>query len=336
MDRTTRNLTVAIGAFVVAGGAWLSVRSANPEPPKAAFEATEQEVGKVLAGEKTEVAFRLRNAGGKDLEIISVNAGCGCLAPTFPKKLRPGATGEIHTTFSPSPEWRGQVKKELTVVCNDPEQAEIKLRLVAEVEPLVAVEPPSPLQLQVHRGETVRKVVKLTPREGISISPDPPVVSAPYVKAKLSPDPDGKSHRLELTMGPCNESSDMVGRVSVKTTSPKLPLMSVVAVALQLDGPVASPSRVVFASVASGSAGEDLSRLQVFTRGAAEFRVVEARCTIPELKAEVETDTAGRLYNVRLVRSAPLKSGRITGKVVIRTDAPKYSELSIPVDLTVR
>lgn len=336
MQPATRNLIVTAGAAAAMCGLWIAVRAANPEPPRAAFEATERALGEVVAGESAEVAFPIRNRGGKPLQILNVQAGCGCLAPKFPKSIRPGGAGEIRTTFTPSPEWHGQVKKELTVFTNDPLHPETKLRLVSEVAPLVAVDPPSPLQIPVHRGQVVRRLIRLTPREGISLAPGAPEVNAPHMKAELKPAGDGRGHLLALTLGPCNESVDLVGKVSLKTTSPKLPLMNVVAVALQLDGPVVSPREVLFSSIESGAAGGDVTRLQVFSRSGADFKVLEAKCTVPGLESRVETDTAGRLYNVRLVRSGPLRSGRATGKIVIRTDDPKYSQLSVPVDITVR
>ncbi|MGV3724509.1 MAG: DUF1573 domain-containing protein [Actinomycetota bacterium] len=327
---------LTIGAFAVAFGAWIAVRIANPAPPKAVFTTTENAIGHVVAGETADVSFPVRNAGGKDLRILGVQGSCGCLNPKFPSVVKAGKTGVIQTTFTPSPEWRGQVKKELSVQTNDPLQREIKLHVEAEVDPLVAFDPPSPLQLQVHRGETAHQIVRITPREGIELVPGQPEVSAPYLKAKLAPAGDGKSHLLTLAMGPCNESLDLVGKVTLRTTSTKMPTTSVIAVALQLDGPVASPAQILFSSMESGEAGGEITRLQVFSRGGEDFNVRSVRVTIPGLTAEVTEDTPGRLYGVKLVRKGPLRSGRVTGKVEVHTDHPKYPLLSVPVDLTVR
>lgn len=336
MDRTTRKLGLVIGAFAAALGAWIAVRIANPEPPKAVFETTETTVGHVLAGESADVSFPIRNAGGQDLQILDVQGSCGCLNTEFPKVIKGGRSGVIQTTFTPSPEWRGQVKKELTVRTNDPLQPELKLHLAAEVDPLVAFDPPSPLQLQVRRGETARRTVRITPREGITLTPGQPEVSAPYLKARLKPAGDGKSHLLELAMGPCNQSLDLVGKVTLRTNSPKLPVTSLIAVALQLDGPVASPQEILFSSMESGEAGGEITRLQVFSRSGDEFKILSARVTIPGIAVTVTADSPGKLYGIKLARSGPLKSGRATGKVDVVTDHPKYPTLSVPVDLTVR
>lgn len=336
VDRATRKLGLTIGAFAAALCAWFGVRLANPAPPRAVFTTTESSIGHVVAGETADVSFPVRNTGGKDLKILGVQGSCGCLNPKFPKVVKAGAAGLIQTTFTPSPEWRGKVKKELTVQTNDPLLAEVKLHLAAEVDPLVAFDPPSPVQLQVHRGETARQIVRITPREGIELLPGQPVVSEPYLKAKLTPAGDGKSHLLSLELGPCNDSLDLVGKVTLRTTSPKLPTTSVIAVALQLDGPVASPQQIMFSSMESGEAGGEVTRLQVFCRSGASFNVLSARVTIPQLTAEVTADAPGRLYGIKLVRKGPLRSGRAAGKVEIGTDHAKYPTLSVPVDITVR
>jgi len=336
VDRTTRNLGLTIGAFVVAAGAWMAVRIANPAPAKAVFETTQQKIGHVLAGEKAEVSFPIRNAGGKDLKILSVTGSCGCLNPKFPTLIRGGASGVIQTTFTPSPEWRGHVKKELLVLTSDPDQSEIKLFLEADIDALIAMDPTSPMQLQVHRGGTARQRMRITPIEGIQLKPGQPEVSGPNLKARLSPAGDGKSYLLDVTMGPCNESLDQVGKITLRTTSPKIPSTTVIVVALQLDGPVASPREVLFSSIESGKAEDEVTRLQVFSRSSRGFKLISARVTVPGLMADVVPDTPGRLYSIRLLRKGPLKSGRATGEVQIVTDDPEFPTVSVPVDITVR
>jgi hypothetical protein len=328
----------ATTALALAGGIWLGVRAANPEPQQAVFESTKKDLGKVPAGEGKDLEFRVKNTGGKPLKIQSVTGTCGCLVPKYPNSVKPGETAVIQVRFEPAAQWYGRVQKELTVRTDDPKQPEVKLDLQADIDPILNMDPPSPIQLPVHRGATASTEVKITPRAGLDVKLSDPKGAQPWVKAQLLPPAPGdrkKSYRLKIQVGPCDRSADMVGTVTLRTTSKILPMTSVVAVALQLDGVVASPSEVLFSNLPSGQAGDRVTNFQVFTRGTADFKILSAKCSLPDLEPKVEVGTAGRLYNISLLRKGSLKSGRATGKLEIRTNVQKYPVLTVPIDVTV-
>jgi hypothetical protein len=331
-------VVIAATAVALGGGIWLGVRAANPEPQQAVFETTTKDLGKVLAGEGTDLEFKIRNSGGKPLRIQSVTGSCGCLVPKYPASIPPGKSDVIQVRFEPAAQWYGHVQKELSVRTDDPKQPEIKLNLQADIDPILTMFPPSPVQLMVHRGDTVTTEVKITPRPGTNIVLSEPKAAQPWVKAELIPPAAkdrNKTYRLKLKLGPCNRSADTVGSVTIKTSSKLLPMTSVVAVGLQLDGPVASPSEVLFSSIQSGKAGDQITNLQVFTRSTTNFKILSTRCTLPGLEPKVEAGTPGRLYGIKLLRKEALKPGRATGRLEIRTDVPKYPVLTVPIDITV-
>lgn len=338
MSSASRTLVLALVALVVVAGIWLGLRGSRPPIPMAVWDTREKNLGHVPAGAGTDLAFTVKNTGGKDLKIVSVTGSCGCLSPQKPDRVRPGKSELIRVRFEPAPQWSGQIQKELTVVTNDPKEPEVKLHLTAEVDPLVKIEPPSPVQIPVHRGETVTREVRLTPRKGSGIKLSEVKVGSPIIKAALTPppasDPEG-SYRLKMTLGPCPPAVDVNGVVMIRTSSAQMPITNVVAVGLQLDGPVASPREILFSSIPSGNAGDPLTNLQVYTRGGGNFKVTGVNCTLPELQTQMKTDTPGRLYVLTVSRKHPLKPGRRLGELVIRTDDPKTPQLKVPIDLTV-
>jgi hypothetical protein len=200
------------------------------------------------------------------------------------------------------------------------------------------MDPSSPVQIPVHRGQVVDRLVRLTPRKGSGIVLSEPKSASPLLKAVLVPpkasDPEG-SYLLKLKLGPCKATADVSAVVMIKTTSQQLPIANVVAVGLQLEGALASPSQVLFSSTPSGAAGEQLTNLQVYTRSSTDFKVTRVRSSLPELEAKVQTDTPGRLYSLRVVRKQPLKSGRHTGELEILTSDPKTPRIAVPIDITV-
>jgi len=316
----------------------MGVRDRRPPYPQAVFETREKRLGRVEAGTGVDLTFPIRNTGGKDLHIQSVTGSCGCLNPQKPDRVRPGKSDLIRVRFEPSAQWSGQVQKELTVITDDPKEPEVKLHLTADIDPIIAMDPPSPVQIPVHQGQVINRLVRLTPRKGSGIVLSHPKTASPLLKAVLVPpmasDPAG-SYLLKLSLGPCKGAADVSAVVMIQTTSKQMPIANVVAVGLQLDGAVVSPSQILFSTIPSGEAGAQLSNLQVFTRGSKEFTVTGVHSTLPELEAKLATQSPGRLYSLQVLRKQPLKPGRHTGQLEIKTNDPKTPRLIVPIDITV-
>ncbi len=102
--------------------------------PKASFESRTYNFGTVKDGKKVEHNFVLKNAGKNDLIIRKIWATCGCTAVT-PKKtvIGPDEITQIKVVFN-STGRKGNQKKMITVVTNDPENPRITLWLEGVVE----------------------------------------------------------------------------------------------------------------------------------------------------------------------------------------------------------
>ncbi|MCS7297037.1 MAG: DUF1573 domain-containing protein [Bacteroidia bacterium] len=102
--------------------------------PKAEFDATEYNYGKIKAGEKVTHEFRLTNAGKKPLLIRKVKASCGCTAANPDKsELKPGESTTIKVTFD-STGRSGKDSKSVTVITNDPRRPVTNLIIQGEIE----------------------------------------------------------------------------------------------------------------------------------------------------------------------------------------------------------
>ncbi len=56
--------------------------------------------GLVKSGEKVHVDFKFKNSGDQVLVISSVDAGCSCTVPSWPKKpIKPGENGSIRVSY---------------------------------------------------------------------------------------------------------------------------------------------------------------------------------------------------------------------------------------------
>ncbi len=89
--------------------------------------------GNVTQGEKAVFDFVFKNTGQEDLIIRKVKASCGCTA-TKPQKtrLKTGEESFVRITFNTAG-YIGKQTKQITIVCNDPDDAVIRLSINANV-----------------------------------------------------------------------------------------------------------------------------------------------------------------------------------------------------------
>jgi hypothetical protein len=108
--------------------------------PQLRVESLEYDFGEVIQGDKVDHTFRFRNVGDEVLIIESVHSSCGCTAALLSsKRIAPGDTGEIKTTFD-SKNFRDAIQKTITLQSNDPDNQSVQFRLKGQVrEELVMV-----------------------------------------------------------------------------------------------------------------------------------------------------------------------------------------------------
>jgi hypothetical protein len=140
---------------LVAGMAWLvaaGLAAAAPAPPTIQVDKPVHDFGTVPEGEKIRHLFTVKNTGGTPLEIKSVSAACGCTAAAPREKvIPPGGSGQIEVSFD-TRNRPGANDKTVTVVSSDPRTPTLQLRIRAEVESMVGLEP-AYTQLEAVIGE---------------------------------------------------------------------------------------------------------------------------------------------------------------------------------------
>src|SRR5438552_3189544 len=93
--------------------------SSQPAAPRLICEQPVFKLQRVWSGDKVEHKFTIRNTGSADLQIINVEAACGCfVAEDYPKTIAPGQKGDISVSLQTA---RGakEVHKEMQVETND-------------------------------------------------------------------------------------------------------------------------------------------------------------------------------------------------------------------------
>lgn len=100
--------------------------------PVAEFSEKQFDFGTVNTGEKVSHNFKLTNTGKTELKIRNVKTSCGCTAVKYDQSIAPGASTDLQVNFD-SRGKRGRQNKTITVVCNDPKNPTVILRIVGMV-----------------------------------------------------------------------------------------------------------------------------------------------------------------------------------------------------------
>ena len=109
--------------------------------PAVAFDESVFDFGSITAGTPVEHEFVFTNKGKTDLIIRKVKASCGCttIDPAV-KIVKPGQSSSIKANFH-TDNYSGRQTKTITVITNDPKNANVSLRITGTVTPKPTVTP---------------------------------------------------------------------------------------------------------------------------------------------------------------------------------------------------
>lgn len=108
-------------------------KSRLKKSPKAEFNKTEIDLGKVLLFESPVATFTITNKGKEDLILRRVFGSCSCLVPELDKTVIPkGKTATLKVTYSLT-NMAGPDSKTLKLITNDPLNSEVTLTVKINV-----------------------------------------------------------------------------------------------------------------------------------------------------------------------------------------------------------
>ncbi|MEM6910984.1 MAG: DUF1573 domain-containing protein [Verrucomicrobiota bacterium] len=132
---------VSRNIFLIAAG-WLLADLAMASGDGLVFERTLVEPQLDLSETEIPVSFPYANRSSEPVVIEKIVGSCGCLALPKWRRLEvgPGETGAIEVVFSYA-NFSGLVEKSISVRTNSSTQAEIRLRIRAEIPKLLRISP---------------------------------------------------------------------------------------------------------------------------------------------------------------------------------------------------
>lgn len=213
--------------------------------PRIEFAESFYDFGRLPSDKVVSHDFIFTNVGNAVLEITDIQSSCGCTAVTnWNRHVEPGQVGQLHVLFNTGG-MAGPVRKSLRVISNDTNLQSAILEFSATVwkwidaMPTVAAFTFGP-DYQTNETRVVRLVSNLD---------EPVTLSAPECTnraftATLETVKPGREFELHIAVNPPLGPGSMAVPITMKTSSPKMPVVSVTAYALVQPALTWTPARI--------------------------------------------------------------------------------------------
>jgi Protein of unknown function (DUF1573) len=309
----------------------------STEGPSAVVPQTKFDFGKSLKGAVIEHGFVLRNKGSAALRIEQARMTEPLLLMRMPAQIAPGAETLLRVTLDTS-KVQGVYNGEVIISVNDPAMREIRLAFNGQVVPPIELLPRGAFFVTGRRGDEKHATIEI-----INHEPDPLRIelvehSVERFTTKLETRDVGQRYRLTLTLNPEGPGGKKSETIFLRTSSRHVPLLKISANTYLKERVYAFPDAVDLGALQladieanPGLIEQAAQTLMVYQFGGTEFRAT-FRTDLPILGVKSERGTQGDRYQaVITLLPEKLEAGPITGSIIIETNDPEFSRITVPV-----
>lgn len=185
------------------------------------FDNSVKDFGKVMQGEMLEHVFDFSNQGSGALQILSVEATCGCQTTTLSdKRILPGQSSQVEISVDTAL-LIGAIEETARITTNDPRRRTVIFSIKADVQPEISLSSPSIYFGDVPEGEQVSREILLTvmAEKSIRILSAKSSEESVVVELESIPDSGGRKVKLTATHKGDGKFGYRSGSVTVKTDS---------------------------------------------------------------------------------------------------------------------
>jgi hypothetical protein len=303
--------------------------------PKAIAEDVSWDFGRVESGTALEHKFALRNTGSAPLRIENVQLSGKELKARIPQSIAPGETGEL-TALIDTQSVAGPWKWSLTLQTNDETTPVVAYNIEAYIYAPLEVDPLE-LYFSLYVDETAAKSITITNHQAAPLTIKGVEKKGSHFTAALSTVEAGRKYQLQVTVPQSVEPGRYLEAVRLQTDDPKRPSLQVgVNVFVKRDVYVfpdsASFGQVAMQQARNPNSGGLLAQTLLVKKRAGDFAITGIETNIPFLS--IQKTPSGRAGTFRLdigLSAEKLKTGAFDGEIKIKTDAPDFPTLIVPV-----
>ena len=198
-----KNTLIYLLAMAIATtSCWPFGFSPSSPDPKLEIDRVQHDFGPIPPTETVQTTFKVKNVGGKTLEISRIQTSCGCTAAMMDSQsLKPGDSSRLKVTFDPRGK-SGKMARTLWLFTNDKDPASQQKQIVimADVAATSPMQQPT-IQVVPSTSMPAASGTPMNPTQSIAIpqaevrTGAPPVATPPATPAAQpapAPAPAGK------------------------------------------------------------------------------------------------------------------------------------------------
>lgn len=329
--RELRILFVLLVAFVL-----VSADSTATKGPILRLSKRTIDFGRIDQHMQVHEDIMLRNEGDAPLRILEINSDCGCSA-AMPSDsiIMPGASTKLAISFS-SRNYKGDQKKTITLHTTDPAEPKAKIKILANVHPVVRLDRERVRFPDIGMGQKATERVRLAADKG---------------KGLKIVDIKGTLDVLTWSAKPDHNSSEDAFIIALSTSPDAPPGHFKIPLRLEIEGPPAGKLQVTaIGQVVSYFSVSQRGRVQlpVTPRGTATegtititcdgskpYRLLGVESPVPHLTCEIIPNGENE-YTLKVKLSADAPPGLAKDTLEITTSDPDQPTIEIAVQSRVR
>ncbi len=311
--------------------------SADPGSARPLVRTPRFEFGTVSGGTVVEHEFPVENRTSAPVRVVRASMTPGVELTPMPPRIEPGGTGALRVRIDTT-RLRGDIDGEIVVALDDPLRTQLELSIAGRIVGALEISPLPALFLAALRGERKETSVEILNHETSPMR----ITKVEYPRERFSvrvePLEQGRRYRLTLTL----PRSAAVGRrtdaILVHTSSATMPVVRIPANVYVHERVHAFPDTLDLGAIPLAELRRDPSlaarlaqMVMIYRAGGRDFRA-EISTDLPFLRTSTERGPAGdRIQATIALDPAALRPGPIRGRLLVRTNDPKFPVLTVPV-----
>jgi hypothetical protein len=201
--------------------------------------------GKVAVGEKVRHSYIVTNAGNATLQITNVHPGCHCTtAGDWTHKIEPGQTGNIPVQFD-STGFNGKITRTIDVYSNAKNEPHKVLRLQGTIWKPIEFASTAFISIPADASNEVSTTVRIVNQTDNAVTFSNIISANKLFDAVLKEAKPGKEYDLVITAHPPFPDRNTPGTITINTSLPGTPTISLTAMANVTPAIQVSPSQIV-------------------------------------------------------------------------------------------
>ncbi len=287
--------------------------------------------GTVRQGEVARYDFKIVNNGDAVLEIKDVKPSCGCTtAAEWTRQIKAGESGLIPIKVETA-QFSGNVTKTITVTSNDPVQPQAVLEIKAAIwTPVQISNPVIIFPALTDPAQVLTRSVTISNQVDGQLQISDLHSDKPDFKPELKEVVPGREFELSVTTVPPLADGTHTARISMKSSNPKMPDLSVQAVATVLPPVQVAPTEIILPSAKLAS--PEKRYVVVLNHRGADLQVSEVKINVEGV--ELSTIATPDKKQITITLTFPVgfqPEGSVRRFVSGKTNHPGLPTFEVPI-----